>query len=178
MDAMSRRTICLLLVIGGLFGLSGASCFESALPVIVPVQPGDNTTDPGSQTTWTDQVIEQVNAVRASNSLQPLAKNDLLTQAAQAYAERMADLNFLSHTDPETGSLPWDRAAQVGYHYSMIAENIAGGQPTPQAVMDGWMNSPSHSTNILSPTLTEIGVGVCQGGMFGIYWVQLFGTPG
>lgn len=45
--------------------------------------------------------------------------------------------------------------------------------------MAGWLDSPGHRANILKAEFTEIGVGVATGdGKYGIYWVQVFATPG
>jgi uncharacterized protein YkwD len=56
------------------------------------------------------------------------------------------------------------------------AENIARGQPTPPAVVDGWMNSPGHRANILNCRLTMVGIGVVRGAG-GPWWTQVFATP-
>src|SRR5919109_1185606 len=70
-----------------------------------------------------------------------------------------------------------DRDAVAGYTgWSAIGENIAAGYPTPEAVVAGWMSSPGHRANILSPNFTEIGIGLAQGGKYGSYWTQDFGT--
>jgi uncharacterized protein YkwD len=48
--------------------------------------------------------------------------------------------------------------------------------------VDGWMKSPGHRGNILSPNYEEIGIGYYykpnDGGdaPFGHYWTQAFGT--
>jgi uncharacterized protein YkwD len=56
------------------------------------------------------------------------------------------------------------------------SENIAAGQPTPAAVMDSWMHSPGHKANILDCTATQMGLAAANGGDFGTYWTQDFGT--
>ena len=43
--------------------------------------------------------------------------------------------------------------------------------------MRGWMDSPGHRANILDRDLTQIGVGRAEGGSYGVYWTQVFGTP-
>ena len=50
-------------------------------------------------------------------------------------------------------------------------ENIAKGYATPQAVVNGWMNSSGHRANILNASYTHIGVGYVAGGN---YWTQMF----
>ena len=57
----------------------------------------------------------------------------------------------------------------------MMGENIAAGAPTPESVMDMWMNSDGHRANILSSGFTSLGVG-CVYADGGYYWVQCFGT--
>ena len=62
--------------------------------------------------------------------------------------------------------------------WSYSAENIAAGNQTAQEVMDGWMNSPGHRANILSPDASFIGVGCYylanDPQYYGYYWVQVF----
>ena len=58
-----------------------------------------------------------------------------------------------------------------GLAYRTAGENIAMGYPTPQSVVDGWMNSEGHRKNILNPAFTVIGVGYVSDGK---YWTQMF----
>ena len=167
------RFACLLFLAGSLVLLPGAGC----TPKIVLGEQDFDAGGGSDDVALADQVIEQVNAERASYGLPALVKNDKLTVAALGHATRMAELGFFSHQDPETGSMPWDRAAAAGYSYVMIAENLAGGYPTVDMVVNGWMNSPGHCFNILLPGISETGVAIYRGGPVGIYWVQLFGAP-
>ena len=48
---------------------------------------------------------------------------------------------------------------------------------TAEEVVRGWMGSPGHRANILDGDLTQIGVGRADGGSYGVYWTQVFGTP-
>lgn len=57
----------------------------------------------------------------------------------------------------------------AGIRYGWAAENIAMRYPSPQAVVEGWMNSPGHRANILNEHLTTLGVGYYEG-----YWTQCF----
>jgi uncharacterized protein YkwD len=88
----------------------------------------------------------------------------------------MATRNYFDHATPE-GKSPFDRMTAAGYVFRAAAENIAAGQRTPESVVQAWMNSAGHRANILNCSLREIGVGVANGGSFGIYWTQDFGTP-
>lgn len=61
---------------------------------------------------------------------------------------------------------------QFGIDFQTMWENIAMGYLDPQVVMNGWMNSEGHKTNILNPNYTHIGVGFDQG--WSNFWTQLF----
>jgi hypothetical protein len=90
----------------------------------------------------------------------------------------MLENNYFGHTSP-TGVQAPDVAQRIGYRYKIIAENIASGTfLTNQKIVDGWMQSPGHRKNILSPEIKEIGVSVMKGKMGGKEtWVavQIFG---
>ncbi|MDQ3099573.1 MAG: CAP domain-containing protein [bacterium] len=138
----------------------------------VTAQPSTNNSS------YTDQVIELVNKERANSNLGPLAKNDQLTNSAQAYTQYMADKNFFSHNGPD-GSTFITRNKAAGYsNYLHLGENIAAGQRSPQEVMTAWMNSSGHRANIMKAQYKEIGVGYTSksGTTYNTYWAQEFGS--
>jgi len=136
----------------------------------------EETHTPSGLSRFQHDVVELTNAERAGHRLGPLAPQEQLTACAQAFSADMIARAFFSHTDPD-GREPWDRAVAAGYLYSRIGENIACGQVTPAEVVQGWMDSPGHRRNILTPEFTEIGVGYVTGGPYGPSWTQVFGTP-
>ena len=124
------------------------------------------------------QVLDLVNAERASGGLGPLTYNPNLARSAQGYTESMAAGNFFAHTAPD-GSTMVNRAEAAGYDaWTFLAENLAGGQPTPDKVVAAWMKSPGHRANILSADASEVGIGHTfkDGTRFGNYWALEFGT--
>jgi uncharacterized protein YkwD len=124
------------------------------------------------------QVLDLVNVERANYGLGPLTYNDNLALSAQNYAELMADRNFFAHTAPD-GSTMVGRAEAAGYDsWLFLAENLAGGQPSPDQVVAAWMKSPGHRANILSAEATDVGVGHTfkSGTRFGHYWALEFGA--
>lgn len=123
-----------------------------------------------------DRVLELVNLERSIEGLTPVLESPVLTKLAEDYACRMIDDGFFDHFDP-TGAGPAERAAEKGYLFLAIGENLAAGQQTPAEVMDVWMRSPSHRAIILDPRWEEVGVAVRSGGTYAIYWVQEFGVP-
>lgn len=99
----------------------------------------------------------------------PLAYEGHLICAARKHSRDMVSRGFFDHTNPD-GDGPSARAAAAGYASGYIGENIAAGQPTPAAVMDSWMNSPGHCSNIMNPDYNQIGIGVVDA-----HWTQVFG---
>ena len=124
-----------------------------------------------------ERTVELTNVERQRNGLAPLTLSVELRQAAQAYSVILATSGCFAH---DCGPVPdmAERLEQAGYTgWTAIAENIAAGYTTPESVIRGWMNSPGHRANLLSPHYTEIGIGIATGGgRFGIFWTQNFGT--
>jgi uncharacterized protein YkwD len=124
------------------------------------------------------QIVDLVNQQRAAYGLAPVSYNPTLAAAAQDYADTMASQNFFSHTGAD-GSTMVGRAESAGYTtWSFLAENLAGGQTTPERVVAAWMDSPGHRANILAPDATEVGLGHTYnaGARFGHYWALEFGA--
>jgi stress response protein SCP2 len=122
------------------------------------------------------EVVDRTNAERALHGLRALTVDQRLAAAAQAHSADMVRRAFFAHESPD-GRQVWDRAVAAGYAYRKVAENIAAGQHTAEEVVRGWMGSPGHRANILDGDLTQIGVGRADGGSYGVYWTQVFGTP-
>ncbi|MHC5111063.1 MAG: CAP domain-containing protein [Planctomycetota bacterium] len=127
----------------------------------------------------TRQVLDLVNLERAAANLglQPVTVSRKLTWIAEDYACRLIEEGFFDHIDPETGHGPGDRAVAGKYRFYAIGENLAAGPQTAAEVMDLWMESPAHRAIILDPSWTEMGLGLRNGGDYGLYWVQVFGLP-
>ncbi len=127
-------------------------------------------------------ITQRTNAFRHDEGLADLASNAQLDQAAQQFAEYMANTGHYGHT--VDGRQPADRARQAGYDYCALDENI-GYQYRTEAIpaadvakllVEGWKNSPPHRHNLLDPNVLDIGVGVAQSRSTGWwYGVQMFG---
>ena len=103
----------------------------------------------------------------------PLTANEVLAEIAQAHSVDMSQRDFFDHTNPD-GEGPGERIEASTYEWSTWGENIAAGYRTPEAVVEGWMDSDGHCSNIMNPAFTEIGVGYEPDGS---YWTQVFGAP-
>ncbi len=64
--------------------------------------------------------------------------------------------NYFDHNSQDGTSVRPDDGGRV--QVVGRRENIAAGQPTPQAVVTSWMNSPGHRANILNCGLKDLGV--------------------
>ncbi len=119
---------------------------------------------------FTSEVVRLVNIERANNGLSPLSEDSVLGDFAQTRSSEI--MQDFSHTRPD-GSSPLKYVLGLD-GMRTCGENIAMGQPTPEAVVEAWMNSPGHRANILKEDFTMIGVGCSFGG--GVYyWTQIFG---
>ncbi len=129
-----------------------------------------------AQTDARQRVIELTNQIRVANNLPPLKRNDTLQAAADWIVQDNASRDTPSHTDA-LGRNIGARLTDFGYAYSIAAENLAAGYFSPEAVLDGWMNSTGHRANILRDNICEIGAGYIyqSGTMYGHFWSQNFG---
>lgn len=126
--------------------------------------------------TLEQEVIRLVNLERVNNGLQTLTYNWEAARVARIKSQDMIEKKYFSHISPEYGS-PFKMMEDFGLRFSAAAENIAKGQRTPAEVMNSWMNSPGHRANILSRSVTHIGVGAAKDANGTITWTQLFLKP-
>lgn len=102
--------------------------------------------------------FDLLNADRVANHLPALKLNSQLTTLGGNYAQDMINRNFFAHNNPE-GQTPFDRMTKAGISYSTAGENLAINTNVTTAEQ-AFMNSSGHRANILSPTFTDVGVGV------------------
>ena len=113
------------------------------------------------------EILRLVNMEREKAGVAPLEYYSRAQIAADARAQDLL-LQF-SHTRPD-GTICFDALDDYNIYSGYIAgENIAMGYPNAETVMNGWMNSPGHRTNILNPNYTHIVIGGVDS-----RWVQLF----
>jgi uncharacterized protein YkwD len=100
-------------------------------------------------------LIELTNAQRRRYGLSPLTVDKGLLRSARNHCYWMAGANSLQHTT------------------AAVAENIAMGQPSCQAAVTDWMNSPGHRANMLG-SYSRIGVAAYRASDGTIYWCVQF----
>lgn len=151
-------------------------------PAVVTAAPTCNLAD------FRAELLRRVNELRAAGAdcgnqgsfapTLPLVWNAALAKAAEGHSRDMGTQDYLEHVGRD-GSTPAVRVDAQGYAWSMVAENIAGGQPGIAEVMESWRRSPGHCANLMKPGLKEIGVACVRasGTRYRLYWTMVLGAP-
>ncbi|NBU33584.1 CAP domain-containing protein [bacterium] len=113
----------------------------------------------------TSGLLSATNTQRQQNNAPALTLNAKLASAAQAKANDMVARNYWSHTTPD-GKDPWVFIDAVNYSYQKAGENLAYGFDSSKDTVVGWMNSPSHRTNMLDSSFREVGFGFANASSF------------
>lgn len=118
------------------------------------------------------QMLDLVNEERTKRGLLPLKADPELTAVARAHSRDMFERGYFSHYTPQ-GKDPFDRMHDAGVRFLTAGENLALGQ-TLKICHVGLMNSPGHRANILNPAFGRVGIGILDGGMYGLMISQEF----
>lgn len=142
-----------------------------------------------------------INKERQKHGLSPLQWNDRLTVIARGHSRNMAQRNYFSHNSPEGHDFSY-RYRQGGYSCAVPvrervytgAENIFQNnlydrvvyvdgaanydwnslEKIAESTVEGWMNSPGHRKNILTPHWRSEGLGVAVSPDDKVYITQNF----
>ncbi|MFO8000094.1 MAG: CAP domain-containing protein [Marinilabilia sp.] len=129
-----------------------------------------------------DEMLQLVNEARAESrrcggkkheATHPLVWNEKLAEVALVHANDMADNEFLDHTGSD-GSTIVVRVEREDYVWGAVGENLAMGPRSVAEVVEGWLDSPGHCSNIMNPDFKELGAAISDDGK---YWVQVFAAP-
>jgi uncharacterized protein YkwD len=137
---------------------------------------GAGSGKPTSSGTVAADIVAYTNDARARNGLPPLASNPKLMEAARIHAEQMAQYQRMDHV---IVGAPYptlqSRLQAARYAYSSAAENVAWNQADARSVVNGWMGSSGHRSNILDTYVTEMGAAMARDSKGQPYWIQVFG---
>jgi uncharacterized protein YkwD len=133
------------------------------------------------------RIHAQINRKRKQHGLKTLAWSDALSRIAAKHSRDMANRGYLSHNSPEGKGFSYryqqgrySCEVRVGMVVYTGAENIAlshlynsmktqngiadyswnSAQEIAQRTVDGWMSSPGHRENILTPHWQHEGIGI------------------
>lgn len=157
---------------------------QSITPSLVPLGTAASTTSPeGVCLSKTNRVLEielanLINIEREDGGFGMLEEQSQLSTQARLHAEDMGCNGFFSHVSPINGGV-LDRVEAAEYQFISIGEIIAGGNISPEIVLQEWMKSPIHREQILDQKYRQIGIGFVQADGPGLvyYWTVLFGEP-
>jgi len=118
------------------------------------------------------KMLVLVNEERVKHGLQPVEADPEMAVVARAHSGDMFARGYFSHHTPE-GRDPFDRMKVKGVKFLTAGENLALAQ-TLRLAHNGLMNSPGHRANILNPSFGRLGIGILDGGMYGLMVTQNF----
>jgi uncharacterized protein YkwD len=112
------------------------------------------------------RILELVNRERAKAGRAALKLSGRLAVAARGHSYDMALRHYFSHSSAD-GVSPEQRIRGSGIDYSEIGENIymedyPDQDRLAERAVEGWLGSPGHRKNMLSPVFTETGVGMAR----------------
>ena len=119
------------------------------------------------------EVHRLTNEYRMLMGRRPVKIEEALVLAARGHSQEMKDLGYFAHNSPTEGRRTPSQRAQLSGWGGSVSENIARGQSTAAAAVNGWINSSGHHRNILGRRWTHLGVGKSEGGYF---WTQNFAS--
>ena len=139
---------------------------------------GPSKTRPVSASAVATEVVHLTNVERTRDGRTALRASPRLMRAAQIHAEQMARAGQMAHVLPSaTYPRTDDRLAAADYRWQTYGENVALGQSNATEVLQSWMHSPGHRTNILNRDFTEMGAGYAIDRAGRPYYVQVFAGP-
>ena len=132
----------------------------------------------------TQHILELLNDIRGTNDLVPFSIDATLTQIAVSHSSDMAEHENLSHTGSD-GCTYTCRVENSGYTARAWAENVGfigesylleSPQEIAEYMVESWMDSKQHRTNILHAAYINVGIGVTYNGP-DVYMTTDFALP-
>jgi uncharacterized protein YkwD len=135
------------------------------------IELGYTTSGPADPTDEAAMLIE-LNHERTSRGIAPLVLNTGARAVARAHSLDMFEKGYFSHINNARQN-PFDRMKAAGVPFGAAGENLALA-PTLQLAEQGLMASPPHRANILDRSYRSVGIGIINGGPYGLMVTQDF----
>lgn len=113
-----------------------------------------------------------LNEARRAHGLRPFQADPEAAGVARAHSVDMFARGYFSHVAPE-GDDPFARMRRGKLRFMAAGENLALARSLPMA-HKGLMDSPGHRANILRPAFGRVGIGIVDGGRYGLMVTQNF----
>ena len=110
--------------------------------------------------TFAAEVLRLTNQARTEAGAPALETDPILTRMAQARMEESG--GKLTHTRPD-GTTPDTIFQEYDTELTCTGEIIMSTSRSPQAIVNGFLASPSHRANLLDPNHKYAGIGVAWG---------------
>lgn len=120
------------------------------------------------------QMLDAVNALRASAGAQQLQLNAELNAAAATHSRDMSIQSRPWHFGSD-GSSPITRAERVGYAGKLAGENISETYETELETLAAWMEDSATRAVLLDPKATDLGFAWFQEDKGKIWWTLVTG---
>ncbi len=115
------------------------------------------------------EILDAVNSYRTSKGLAVLEKLDDITIEADDHTQYMVRLNVVNH---DNFNVRYQNLVQeIGAR--AVSENVGFGYSTAEAVVEAWINSEGHRTNI-EGSYTHFGISVDQDQEGKNYFTNIF----
>lgn len=119
-----------------------------------------------------DQMLVLVNKDRKRAGLNPLIKDTEIRVVARLHSKDMFQKGYFSHFSLDNKT-PFDRMRALNIEYRTAGENLALAQ-TVEIAHQGLMKSKGHRENILNTKFNRVGIGIMDGGIYGLMVTQNF----
>lgn len=90
------------------------------------------------------EVLELINAHRINVGLNSLNNNGTVKAVAFTHTDYMVEVDNVSHDN----FFVRKQSLQTNENAELVSENVAFGYTSAQSVVNAWLNSPSHKSNI------------------------------
>lgn len=116
------------------------------------------------------EAADLVNQARIAAGVAPLRWNQHLYDSAKFHSDEMAAHNGNCPVHDSCDGTAWDRRITRYYpNWIYLGENYATTIDDPKTLVDGWLASPEHKANLLSPFFHEQGMAISTSlGAFGV----------
>ena len=118
------------------------------------------------------KMLVLVNEERAREGLHPLKADPEMAVVARKHSKDMFAKGYFAHVNLEKKD-PFDRMRDEKVRFLAAGENLALAQ-TLSLAHRGLMNSPGHRANILQKSFGRLGIGIYDGGIYGLMVTQNF----
>ena len=118
------------------------------------------------------EMLQLINEERTKEGLKPMVEDLELAYVARQHSKDMFARGYFSHLNPD-GKDPFHRIREAKIGFITAGENLALAQTLKMAHY-GLMHSPGHRANILNPAYGRVGIGIQDGGIYGLMITQNF----